>query len=448
MTLTAISPLDGRYHNKVKELSSYFSEFALIKYRIRVEVEYLIALIHFLGLSAEQPERLRTIYQDFTPEKAQAVKETEKTTNHDVKAVEYYVKQELDHLGLSGLKEYVHFGLTSEDVNNLSYGLMLKECRDVVVLPKLNELLDKLKELSLQHKTQPMLARTHGQCASPTTLGKEFSVFYYRLARQKKQLLSTQLLGKLNGATGNYNAHVVSFPNNDWIGFAQQFITQLGLTPNLITTQIESHDYMAELFGVIKRVNNIILDLAVDCWLYISYNYFKQKTKAGEVGSSTMPHKVNPIDFENAEGNLGIANALFTHMGDKLQRSRLQRDLSCSTVQRNLGVGFGHTLVAIASTIKGLGKLEVNQSAIQEDLDDHMQILGEAIQTILRREKGEMPYEQLKQLTRGKKVTLADMHMFIDGLSVRDEVKQELKRITPENYIGKAVELTDRALQD
>lgn len=445
MGIVAITPLDGRYVSKVKILQDYFSEYALIKYRVHVEVEYLIALMNILGLEGDTAG-LPQLYQMFTPEQAQKVKDIEKVTNHDVKAVEYFVKEELEKKGLVNLKEWVHFGLTSEDVTNLAYALLLKDFIYASLIPKIDLLLEKIKDLAEQQKAQPMLARTHGQFASPTTLGKEFAVYYHRLRRQKQQLLAFTVLGKLNGATGNFNAHYAAFPQHDWITFSRDFILRLGLTPNPITTQIESHDYMAELFGIVKRMNNIIFDLNIDCWLYISYGYFKQKMKQGEVGSSTMPHKVNPIDFENSEGNIGMANAIFTHMGDKLQRSRLQRDLSCSTVQRNMGVGFGYTFVALASTIKGLGKLEVNKEVIDKDLNEHVEVLAEAIQTVLRREKAPMPYEQLKELTRGKKVTLQDLHAFIDGLTVGDHIKEELKKFAPENYIGKAIELCERAL--
>ena len=441
--LNAISPLDGRYHNKVSELSPYFSEFALIRYRVRVEVEYFIALCsHPLPQLEKVDDNLlvgaRKIFTEFSMEDALRVKEIESVTNHDVKAVEYFIKEKLVEMGIGSEKEYVHFGLTSQDVNNTAVPLSMKEAVQDVYLPVLDEVIAILVSYASDWKNLSMLARTHGQPASPTTLGKEMAVFAERLQEQKRQLLSIPYSAKFGGATGNFNAHMVAYPQIDWVQFANEFIKdKLGLSRLQTTTQIEHYDNMAALFDAIKRINTILLDFNRDIWTYISFDYFKQKIKEGEVGSSAMPHKVNPIDFENSEGNLGIANAVFEHLSAKLPISRLQRDLTDSTVLRNIGVPFGHTVLAMKSLLKGLGKLLLNEQKIEKDLLDNWSVVAEAIQTILRREGYPNPYEALKDLTRTNvKIDEHSMKAFIQQLEVGDAVKNELLAITPFNYTG------------
>ena len=441
--LTAISPVDGRYRGKCESLAEYFSEFALIRYRVRVEVEYFIALCELplpqlAGVDHSLFESLRNIYRDFTIDDAKRIKEIESVTNHDVKAVEYFLKERFDALGLEEYKEFIHFGLTSQDINNTSVPMSVREAMDNVYVPMLEQLLAKLDELAEEWKDVAMLAKTHGQPASPTLLGKEIGVFAYRLRVQIEQLKSVPVSGKFGGATGNFNAHLVAFPSIDWRGFAGRFLSErLGIERELLTTQISNYDNLAALFDAMRRVNTVILDLDRDVWQYVSMEYFKQRIKAGEVGSSAMPHKVNPIDFENSEGNLGIADALYGHLASKLPVSRLQRDLTDSTVLRNVGVPMAHTLISVASTLKGLGKLILNEEAIRGDLDDMWSVVAEAIQTILRREGYPHPYETLKQLTRvNSKVTAESIAEFIDTLEVKPEVKEELKRITPHGYTG------------
>ncbi len=441
--LTAISPVDGRYGNKVDNLWKYFSEFALIKYRVFVEIEYFIALCEIplpqlSAISKEQKDGLREIHKNFSVENAQRVKDIESVTNHDVKAVEYFLKEEFDKLGLSRYKEFIHFALTSQDANNTSLPLSIHEALNLEYYPLIEELVEKLKELAGQWKDIPMLAKTHGQPASPTKLGKEFMVFVERLHVQLNQLRAIPCYAKFGGATGNFNAHYVAYPTIDWNDFANKFCKkQLGLERSQYTTQIAHYDNYSAVFDVLKRINNIILDLDRDIWMYISMNYFKQKIKKGEVGSSTMPHKVNPIDFENSEGNIGIANAGFEQLSGKLPVSRLQRDLTDSTVTRFIGVPFGHTIIAIKSTLKGLNKLLLNEAAIERDLEENWAVVAEAIQTILRREFFPNPYEVLKDLTRKNEVINREsIHNFIDSLDVNDAVKTELKKITPQNYTG------------
>jgi adenylosuccinate lyase len=441
--LTAVSPVDGRYHNKTKVLSEYFSEYALFRYRTQVEIEYFVALcqLPLPGLEkidASHFETLRKIYRDFSPADAQAIKEIEKITNHDVKAVEYFIKEKMDAAGLSEYKEFIHFGLTSQDINNTAVPLSLKEAHEKVISPALDRLKKQLLQLALQWKKVPMLARTHGQPASPTHLGKEIYVFVERLENQFDMLQNIPFSGKFGGATGNMNAHVVTYPDIDWENFAKDFMThQLGLHRQKTTTQIEHYDYLAAYFDGLKRIDSILMDLSRDMWLYISMNYFKQKIKAGEVGSSAMPHKVNPIDFENAEGNLGLAKALFEHLAAKLPVSRLQRDLTDSTVIRNIGVPLAHLLIALQSLEKGLGKLILNEEKLKADLEDNWAVVAEAIQNILRREHYPQPYETLKALTRtNKKMSEKIIHNFIDKLDISEAVKKELKAIRPENYTG------------
>ena len=441
--LTAVSPIDGRYHNKTKVFSEYFSEYALFRYRTRVEIEYFVALcqLPLPGLEkidASYFETLRKIYRNFSPADAQVIKEIEKTTNHDVKAVEYFIKDKLETLGLSEYKEFIHFGLTSQDINNTAVPLSLKEAHESVISPALDKLKKQLLQLALQWKKVPMLARTHGQPASPTHLGKEIYVFVERLEDQFNLLKTIPFSGKFGGATGNMNAHVVTYPNIDWENFAKDFMAHhLGLHRQKTTTQIEHYDYLAAYFDGLKRIDSILLDLSRDMWMYISMNYFKQKIKAGEVGSSAMPHKVNPIDFENAEGNLGLANALFEHLAAKLPVSRLQRDLTDSTVIRNIGVPLAHLLIAIQSLEKGLGKLILNEETLKADLENNWAVVAEAIQNILRREHYPQPYETLKALTRtNEKMSEKVIHNFIDKLDVSKAVKKELKAIRPENYTG------------
>lgn len=448
--LTAISPVDGRYGSKTVDLRNYFSEFGLIKYRVMVEVRWLqqlAATTHIAevpALSAEANLVLNDIVDNFSLSDAERVKEIERTTNHDVKAVEYLLKEKVAaNAELSALSEFIHFACTSEDINNLSHGLMLSEARSKVLLPQCDALLEAIKQLANEHKTVPMMARTHGQPASPTTMGKEMANVYMRLKRQRDQIAGVEILGKLNGAVGNYNAHLSAYPQLNWHQLSEQFVTGLGLSWNAFTTQIEPHDYIAELFDAVARFNTILLDFDRDVWGYIALGHFKQRTIAGEIGSSTMPHKVNPIDFENSEGNLGIANALFNHLSAKLPVSRWQRDLTDSTVLRNLGMGFGYTVIAYQATLKGISKLEVNEANLRAELDANWELLAEPVQTVMRKYAIEQPYEKLKELTRGKRITQADLHVFIDKLALPDQVKEQLKQLTPANYIGAAVEITD-----
>ena len=441
--LSAISPIDGRYHSKTKSLSAYFSEEALIKYRIQVEVEYFIALCEndlpqLEDVDHSKFEDLRNIYRNFKSEDAEAIKEIEKTTNHDVKAVEYFLKKECDKLGMEQSKEFIHFGLTSQDINNTAIPLSLKDSLENVYYTEIDEVIAKLGSLSKDWKDIPLLARTHGQPASPTRLGKEIFVFVERLKEQLQLLKSIPHAAKFGGATGNFNAHHVAYPEKDWKAFGKDFVeNRLGLHHSFPTTQIEHYDHMAALFDGMKRINTILLDLDRDIWTYISMDYFKQKIKAGEIGSSAMPHKVNPIDFENSEGNLGIANAIFEHLSAKLPVSRLQRDLTDSTVLRNIGVPIGHTLIAFKSTIKGLNKLLINEQKIHDDLENNWAVVAEAIQTVLRREGFANPYEMLKGLTRtNERITKASIANFIEELDINDSLKEELKKISPQNYTG------------
>ena len=450
--LKAISPIDGRYRAKVDALANYFSEAALIRYRVRVEVEYLIALTQQPGLGLRtlteaELKQLRSIYKDFSFDDAINVKAKESVINHDVKSVEYLLKDKLTDNSLEDLKEWIHFALTSEDINNLAYALMICEAINDVMLPCINELENKLDTMAEEYKSTAILARTHGQSASPTTFGKEFKVFAQRIKRQVKQIKSFTMLAKLNGATGNYNAHQVAFPNVDWQGFTTSFINTLNqdleikLEANLYTTQIESHDTLAEISDIFSRLNTIVISFDQDIWRYISDAWIIQKANDKEVGSSTMPHKVNPIDFENSEGNLGLANALFGFFKNKLPISRLQRDLTDSTVLRNFGIAFAYSLLAYKSTLKGLSKTKVNHIKVQESLDEHPEVLAEAIQTVMRREGLAIPYEQLKTLTRGKKVTTEDFHNFIQELDLDSAIKEELSKLEPANYIGIADQL-------
>ncbi len=442
-SLTAISPVDGRYRSKTDALSDYFSEYGLIRYRVMVEIEYFIALCRsgipqLSGIDTGRQDELKKIYKQFSVEESRRVKEIEKITNHDVKAVEYYVKEQFDAIGLQAYKEFIHFGLTSQDINNTATPLSLKEAMEAVYYPYLDQLLQELEKLAASWDDIPMLARTHGQPASPTRLGKEIRVFIERLDVQLEELEEIPVPAKFGGATGNMNAHAVTYPGIDWFSFGEKFVSEvLGLKRSWPTTQVEHYDNLAAMFHAFERINTVLLDLSRDMWTYISINYFKQKIKKGEVGSSAMPHKVNPIDFENAEGNLGLANAVFAHLAAKLPVSRLQRDLSDSTVLRNLGVPLGHTLIAIQSLIKGLGKLIVNKEAIRSDLERNWAVVAEAIQSVLRREQYPKPYETLLELTRtNEAVTEETIHKFIGGLAVSDEVKAELLKITPWNYTG------------
>ncbi len=451
-TLNALSPLDGRYQTKLDSLRPYFSEYALIKHRAWVEVEWLKALsaakelAEIAPFSAETIQELDAAINNFSEADAAQVKAIESRTNHDVKALEYWLKEKFDiNHEIKKASEFIHFACTSEDINNLSHGLMLKSARDSVMLPFLADLIARLIELSHQLADQPMLSRTHGQTASPTTMGKELANVVYRLQRQQKQLQNNEILGKINGAVGNFNAHLSAYPTFDWESFAKNFVESLGLVYNPMTIQIEPHDYMAELYDTLARINTILIDLNRDIWGYISVGYFKQKVKAGEIGSSTMPHKVNPIDFENSEGNLGLANAVLRHMAEKLPISRWQRDLTDSTVLRNMGVAFGYTLLGYDSCLRGLNKLEINAAKLAEDLDNSWEVLAEPIQTVMRRYGIENPYEQLKELTRGKGgINKASLHTFISGLKIPAEAKQLLLEMTPASYIGKATELTKR----
>ena len=443
--LTAISPIDGRYREKTKELAGYFSEYALIRYRVRVEIEYFITLCE-LPLPQLQDfnhslfEPLRNIYRNFTEQDAQRVKDIEKVTNHDVKAVEYFIKEKIDVIGAfpANAKEFIHFGLTSQDINNTSVPLSIKEALEQVYYPMVEELIEQLNDYAEQWKQVPMLAKTHGQPASPTRLGKEIMVYVYRLEEQLRALKETPITAKFGGATGNLNAHHVAYPQYDWREFGNQFVSEkLGLEREQWTTQISNYDWLGAIFDAMRRINTIIIDLDRDFWMYISMEYFKQKIKAGEVGSSAMPHKVNPIDFENSEGNMGMANAVLTFLAQKLPVSRLQRDLTDSTVLRNVGVPMGHAVIAVQSTLKGLRKLILNEAKLQEDLDNTWAVVAEAIQTILRREAYPNPYEALKALTRtNEKMTEQTIHQFIQNLDVSDEVKAELMAITPSNYTG------------
>lgn len=451
-TLNALSPLDGRYQTKLDALRPYFSEYALIKHRAWVELEWLKALsaakelTEIAPFSPETIQEMDVAIKNFSEADAAQVKAIEARTNHDVKALEYWLKEKFDiNPEIKKASEFIHFACTSEDINNLSHGLMLKSARDTVMLPFLSDLIGRLSELSHQLADQPMLSRTHGQTASPTTMGKELANVVYRLKRQQKQLVSNEILGKINGAVGNFNAHLSAYPKFDWEAFAQIFVQNLGLSYNPMTIQIEPHDYMAELFDTLARINTILIDLNRDIWGYISVGYFKQKVKAGEIGSSTMPHKVNPIDFENSEGNLGLANAVLRHMAEKLPVSRWQRDLTDSTVLRNMGVAFGYTLLGYDSCLRGLNKLEINATKLAEDLDNSWEVLAEPIQTVMRRYGIENPYEQLKELTRGKGgINKASLHTFIGGLKIPAEAKQLLLEMTPASYIGKATDLVKR----
>ena len=445
--LLAISPLDGRYNSKCNELAPYFSEFALMRYRVMVEVKWLKQLAahpqvaELDAIAASDQDRLQALYEQFEPIDAQRIKEIEATTNHDVKAVEYFIKEKLeDCAGLKNQLEFVHFACTSEDINNLAYALMVKQGRDKILIPAMQELIDILAGLARDYADQPLLSRTHGQPASPTTVGKELANVCYRLRRQQSQVEATQILGKINGAVGNYNAHLAAYPEIEWHKLAHEFVDSLGLDWNPLTTQIEPHDYLAELLNSIARFNTALIDFDRDIWAYISLAYFKQKTVAGEIGSSTMPHKVNPIDFENSEGNLGMANAVLNHLAAKLPISRWQRDLTDSTVLRNIGVSFAYGLIAYRSTIKGLNKLELNPAAIDKDIDSCWEILAEPIQTVMRRYGVEQAYEKLKELTRGKGISQAAIQDFVNALDIPESARQQLLELTPRSYLGNAIE--------
>jgi adenylosuccinate lyase len=446
-TLTAISPVDGRYRARTEALGAYFSEYALIRYRVLVEIRWLQQLAALPGvpeapaISAAGQSRLERIVADFSEADAERVKEIERTTNHDVKAVEYFIKEKIaDVEDLKQQLEFVHFACTSEDINNLSYSLMLRDGRDLVMLPVMQQLIDRLRQLAHDTAEQPMLARTHGQTASPTTVGKEIANVVYRLERQLKQFADSPVLGKINGAVGNYNAHLSAYPDVDWQSNAQNFVEKLGLQWNPFTTQIEPHDFIAEMFAACCRFNTILIDLDRDIWGYISLGYFKQRAIAGEVGSSTMPHKVNPIDFENSEGNLGIANAIMQHLAEKLPISRWQRDLTDSTVLRSSGTGFAHSLIAYHATLKGLSKLSLNPAVLQRDLDNSWEVLAEPIQTVMRRYGVEQPYEKLKELTRGQAINETVLREFINKLDIPEDAKASLRALRPDNYIGNAIE--------
>ncbi|MCC5797465.1 MAG: adenylosuccinate lyase [Methylophaga sp.] len=450
--LTAISPVDGRYADKTKALREHFSEYGLLRARVEVELRWL----HLLGnnaaisevpkLSAEAEKFLDKMVNEFSVEDAQTIKDIERTTNHDVKAVEYFIKDKFKaNAELKKVSEFVHFACTSEDINNTAYGIMLKNAREQVILPEIDTIIATLRNMAHQHAATPMMSRTHGQPASPTTLGKEIANVVQRLELQRTHIAAVLLYGKMNGAVGNYNAHLSAYPDVDWQMMAHAFVTELGLRWNKFTTQIEPHDYMAELFQAMIRFNTVLIDFCRDVWSYISIGYFKQKTVKGEIGSSTMPHKVNPIDFENAEGNLGIANAVFDHLAMKLPISRWQRDLTDSTVLRNLGVGFAHSLLAYSSALKGIGKLEANPQAMLDDLDANWELLAEPIQTVMRRYGIENPYEKLKELTRGQRVNKQIMQDFIDGLELPEEAKQSLKAMTPATYIGNAIQQVENS---
>ena len=450
--LTAVSPVDGRYGSKTISLRSIFSEYGLLKYRTVVEVRWLQKLAatqsiaEVATLSAEANQFLDNIAANFSEEDAMRIKDIERTTNHDVKAVEYFLKEKVAELPeLHAINEFIHFACTSEDINNTSHALMLKEARDTIVLPEIRNVIDAIKALANEYRDIPLLSRTHGQPASPSTMGKEMANVAYRMERQYKQIENVEILAKINGAVGNYNAHLSAYPDVDWHKFSEEFITEsLGVNWNPYTTQIEPHDYIAELFDAIARFNTILLDFDRDVWGYIALGHFKQKTIAGEIGSSTMPHKVNPIDFENSEGNLGLANAIFSHLAQKLPVSRWQRDLTDSTVLRNLGVGCGYAIIAYTSTLKGISKLEINRAALEAELDKNWEVLAEPVQTVMRRYGIEKPYEKLKELTRGKRIDGEGMRSFIDSLEIPADEKVRLKEMTPANYIGQAIELTDK----
>ncbi len=444
-SLTAVSPVDGRYGRKTESLRPIFSEYGLIRHRVLVEVRWLQALSRHEGipevplLSEHANKVLNGIVDNFSEEDARRVKNIERTTNHDVKAVEYFLKEKIaGNQELEAVSEFIHFACTSEDINNLAYALMLREGRGQVLLPLVDDVIHAITALAHENAALPVLSRTHGQPASPSTLGKEMANVVYRLRRQRDQIAAVPMLGKINGAVGNYNAHMIAYPEVDWPAFAEQFIIDLGLDWNAYTIQIEPHDYMAELFDAVARLNTVLIDFARDVWGYISLGYFRQKTVAGEVGSSTMPHKVNPIDFENAEGNLGLANALFGHLAAKLPVSRWQRDLSDSTVLRNLGVGLAHSVIAYDSLLRGIGKLDADPARMAADLDATWEVLAEAVQTVMRRYGIEKPYEKLKELTRGKGIDADSLRAFIDGLEIPDEAKRRLRELTPATYIGNA----------
>ncbi|MFC1747567.1 adenylosuccinate lyase [Pseudomonadota bacterium] len=448
--LTAISPIDGRYGNKTTDLRPIFSEYGLIRHRVLVEIRWLQMLAtkaeisEVPALSEHANNLLNNIVDNFSVEDAQRVKNIEKTTNHDVKAVEYFLKEKIaGNEELEAVSEFIHFACTSEDINNLAYGLMLREARTQSVIPMMDDVINAVSNLAKQYATVPMLSRTHGQPASPTTVGKEMANVAFRLKRQREQAIMVPMLGKINGAVGNYNAHLSAYPELDWQEIAQQFVTSLGLDWNPYTTQIEPHDYVAEFFDAVGRFNTVVIDFSRDIWGYISVGYFKQKTVAGEIGSSTMPHKVNPIDFENAEGNLGLANAILDHLVAKLPISRWQRDLTDSTVLRNLGVGLAHGSIAYQSLLKGISKLEANEARLAEDLDNCWEVLAEPIQTVMRRYAIEKPYEKLKELTRGKGIDKESMQTFIQGLDIPETEKTRLLEMTPSSYIGNAVSQTD-----
>lgn len=450
-SLTAISPIDGRYGDKVDVLRSIFSEFGLLKYRVLVEVRWLQKLSEIdqikevPAFSQKANDYLNAIAANFNEQDAQRIKTIERTTNHDVKAVEYFLKEKAAELPeLQAVSEFIHFACTSEDINNLSHALMLKEARDNVILPFWRRLTDEVTHSAVQYRDISLLSRTHGQPATPSTVGKEFANVAYRMERQYKQLAQTEILGKINGAVGNYNAHLAAYPDVNWHEISESFVTSLGIQWNPYTTQIEPHDYIAEIFNCVARFNTILLDFDRDIWGYIALNHFKQKTIAGEIGSSTMPHKVNPIDFENSEGNLGLANAVLSHLANKLPISRWQRDLTDSTVLRNLGVGVAYSLIAYQSTLKGMSKLEVNKDRLFDELNHNWEVLAEPIQTVMRRYGIEKPYEKLKELTRGKRVDAKGMTDFIESLSIPEEEKTRLKKLTPDNYIGDAIKLVDK----
>ncbi|MFQ3236582.1 MAG: adenylosuccinate lyase [Paraglaciecola sp.] len=449
--LTAVSPIDGRYAAKTTELRNIFSEFGLLKYRVQVEVRWLQKLSATAQIeqvpvfSASANALLNTIVDSFDEQHAQRIKEIEQTTNHDVKAVEYFLKEQVAHNAeLHSVNEFIHFACTSEDINNLSHALMLHDAREQVLLPYCDQLISELTRLAKEYKSIPMMARTHGQPASPTTMGKEMANVMMRLQRQRQQIFAVDLLGKVNGAVGNYNAHLSAYPDVDWHQFANEFVSSLGITLNPFTTQIEPHDYIAELFDAVARFNTVLLDFNRDMWGYIALGHFKQKTVAGEIGSSTMPHKVNPIDFENSEGNLGLANAMFAHLATKLPVSRWQRDLTDSTVLRNLGVGVGYSVIAYQSSLKGISKLQVNEQSLLDELDNNWELLAEPVQTVMRRYGIEKPYEKLKELTRGKKINQHILATFIDGLDLPENAKIQLKELTPANYIGRAITFVEQ----
>ncbi|MBB3304920.1 MULTISPECIES: adenylosuccinate lyase [unclassified Enterobacter] len=449
-SLTAVSPVDGRYGDKVSPLRAIFSEFGLLKFRVEVEVRWLqklattVEIKEVPAFDADANAFLDAIVANFSEEDAARIKTIERTTNHDVKAVEYFLKEKVaDIPALHAVSEFIHFACTSEDINNLSHALMLETARRNVIVPFWNKLIDAVKGLAHEYRDIPLLSRTHGQPATPSTMGKEMANVAYRLERQLRQLSKIEVLGKINGAVGNYNAHISAYPEVDWHQLSEQFVTSLGITWNPYTTQIEPHDYIAELFDCIARFNTILIDFDRDIWGYVALNHFKQKTIAGEIGSSTMPHKVNPIDFENSEGNLGLANAMMQHLASKLPVSRWQRDLTDSTVLRNLGVGIGYALIAYQATLKGISKLEVNRDRLLDELDHNWEVLAEPIQTVMRRYGIEKPYEKLKELTRGKRVDAAGMQTFIDSLELPEEEKVRLKQMTPANYLGRAIQMVD-----